>query len=85
MNIRFTKDFVNRAKLLRPAERQKLETKLALFAQNPLHPQLRNHRLKGKWGGYRSIDIGGDIRALYFESGDEAVFDQVGTHSQLYG
>lgn len=71
--------------MLRQAERQKLEVRMVLFAQDISHAQLRNHSLRGKWSGYRSIDITGDVRALYFTVDDEVVFDQIGTHSQLYG
>jgi len=46
---------------------------------------LRDHQLKGKYKQYRSINITGDYRALYLLRGDEAIFDVVDTHSQLYG
>ena len=65
--------------------RKKLQEKIKLFADNPLAPTLRNHALKGKYKEYRSIDITGDVRALYLQQDNEAIFDAVGTHSQLYG
>lgn len=44
--------------------------------------------LKESGGGFRSIDITGDYRALYQEKleGDElvAVFTTIGTHKDLY-
>ena len=60
-----------------------------LFTDNPYHPLLNNHALKGRMEGYRSINITGDWRALYTIKGDGkggeiAVFQTLGTHSQLY-
>ncbi|GAC1388238.1 MAG: hypothetical protein NVS1B7_8360 [Candidatus Saccharimonadales bacterium] len=65
--------------------RSKVIDRITVFSNNPLHASLRNHALKGKYKQYRSIDITGDYRALYLQEADEAIFDVVGTHSQLYG
>lgn len=60
--------------------------RLGVFQKNPFDPQLRNHALKGKYLGYRSIDVTGDWRAAYrLLNNDECVFAFLGTHSQLYG
>lgn len=59
--------------------------RLSLFTQHPYHPLLRNHALKGKYTGYRSIDIRPDLRAIYY--GDETatvVFVMLGSHAELY-
>lgn len=85
MNISYSKDFITQAKKLNPKIRQKLLERVELFVENPLHPTLRNHQLKGKWKDHRSIDITGDVRALYLQRENEAIFDAIGTHSQLYG
>ena len=62
--------------------------KIQLFDQNPIHPLLRNHKLKGKLLGYNSINITGDWRALFTENVEagklKIVFTALGTHSQLY-
>ena len=60
--------------------------RLVIFANDPYNRQLRNHALKGKYLSFRSIDITGDWRALYStkNSGNTAVFELLGTHSQLY-
>lgn len=83
MNISYSKNFVTQAKKLNPTTRQKLLQRVELFSENPLHPTLRNHQLKGKWKDYRSIDITGDVRVLYLQREDEVIFDAIGTHSQL--
>jgi addiction module RelE/StbE family toxin len=85
VTIAYSKSFIKQAKLLNAATRQKLLQRIELFSNNPLDPVLRNHPLKGKYKDYRSIDVTGDIRALYLARGTEAIFDAVGTHSQLYG
>ena len=70
-----------------PKEIQKaLVDRIDLFTNNPYHPLLRNHALKGIYQGHRSINITGDWRALYEEYEDRTIayFTSLGTHSQLY-
>lgn len=81
----YSRLFIKQAKKLNPEARKKLQERIAMFCENPLSPLLRNHPLKGKYKEYRSIDVTGDIRALYLQKDNEAIFDTVGTHSQLYG
>ena len=53
--------------------------------ENPFHSLLNNHALSGKYSGYRSINIGGDLRAIYEPiSLDIAFFIIMGTHPELY-
>lgn len=85
MTIEYTKNFNKQSKKLNPKLRYQLVQRITLFSTNPLDSQLRDHQLKGKYKQYRSIDITGDFRALYILNGEEAIFDIVGTHSQLYG
>ncbi len=85
MTISYSKNFVKQAKKRNPELRKKLLERIEIFSENPLHPSLRNHQLKGKYKEYRSIDITGDMRALYLQKEHEVIFDAVGTHSQLYG
>ncbi len=62
-----------------------VKEKLELFLLDSFHPCLRNHRVKGKYQGYRSIDIRPNLRALYKEvSENEVVFVLLGAHDQLY-
>lgn len=84
--IDFTKGFEKQFKKLPPKSKQKFYIRLEIFKKNPFSPILNNHGLKGKYLGYRSIDIQGDLRALYTIKGDKIViFGFIGTHSQLYG
>lgn len=79
---RFTKDY-NRLDL---KIHRAFEKHLQIFYTNPYQAKLNNHPLKGKWQGYRSINISGDFRAVYkLVSEEEAIFITIGSHSQLYG
>lgn len=61
---------------------------LELFLDNPNHQSLRNHALKGKYAGYRSIDVTDDWRALFkireSKSKTTITFHILGTHAELY-
>ena len=62
---------------------------LELFLEDPHNPFLRNHPLKEKFAGYRSIDVTDNWRAVFKETyaGDRIVitFYLIGTHEALYG
>jgi len=72
-------------KKLSSGEKRKFRARRDLFLEDPFHPLLRNHALKEKYEGYRSIDITGDLRALYELIDDKtAYFVYLDTHSNLY-
>ncbi len=54
------------------------------FLDDPLHPSLNTHPLNGRWMDHWSINITGDIRAIYETRGNAAIFVAIGTHSELY-
>lgn len=85
MDVEFHKQFKKRYELLKPSERVKCDKRLLLFRKDPFHLSLRNHALRGAYAGFRSIDITGDVRAVYEPIGEEyAYFVYLGTHSELY-
>ena len=64
----------------------KFKQRRNLFLENDYTSLLQNHTLAGKYSGFRSINITGDFRAIYYLiEKDLAVFVNIGTHSQLYG
>lgn len=64
---------------------KKFGERLELFVENPYHPQLSNHALGGEWVGCRSINVTGDIRAVFEElDGGDTEFVDIGSHSELY-
>lgn len=85
MKISFHRNFEKQYKRVRKKEQKKLQERLELFLKNPFNSRLCNHPLKGKYADYRSINIAGNIRAIYkFVSEDECIFVVVDTHSNLY-
>jgi addiction module RelE/StbE family toxin len=86
MQVFFHKRFKKQYKKLSQDEKEKFKMRRDLFLKDPFHPVLRNHVLSGKYNGFRSVDITGDLRAVYDEvDTGTAHFIYIGTHSQLYG
>ncbi len=86
MTIRYLPKFKKQYKKLPAKLQRQFDERLRIFINDPTHPQLRVHPLKGKYAGYWSMNISGDLRALYLINGDEIIiFALIGTHSQLYG
>jgi len=86
MRIFFHRNFEKQFGKMSPKVRQQFRRRLVLFAENPFHPHLHDHALKGKFDGYRSINVTGDIRAVYKRLLVEDVeFDAIGSHGELYG
>jgi addiction module RelE/StbE family toxin len=82
LSKRFEKDF---SKLPKPTKK-KVFLVLKKFVEDPLDPSLRSHRLSGRWNNHFSIDVTGDLRAVYVYIKDDVVyFVAVGSHSELYG
>jgi addiction module RelE/StbE family toxin len=86
MTIRYSKKFKKQYAKLTPKLQQKTKDAISLWAINPRDESLRLHQLSGKMKRFHSIDITGDVRALYEVIGGEVyLYQMVGTHSQLYG
>jgi len=86
MEFRYAHSFQKQFKKLPPAVQDKFAERLGLFSEDRTHPLLRVHPLKGKYAGYWSVNVTGDIRALYREDGEDIIlFALIGTHSSLYG
>lgn len=64
---------------------EKFFDRLTLFEKDQSDPVLNNHALKGKYLGYRSINITGDLRAIFKKNNEEAIFVAMDSHSNLYG
>lgn len=61
---------------------------LELFLDDTNHPNLRNHALREKYAGFRSINVTEDWRALFKIRKTKfkivVTFHVLGTHAQLY-
>ena len=85
MRIIFHKDFLKSYGKLRLGEQKRFDKCQRIFIDDPLYQILNNHALKGKYAGYRSINIGGDLRAVFKMLDEEtAVFMDIDTHPNLY-
>lgn len=86
INVLFRKDFEKQLKRLPKKKQDAFFLALDRFFTAPYNLLLHNHSLNGKWKGYRSIDVDGDLRAVYKEFSDNIVrFASIGTHHQLFG
>jgi addiction module RelE/StbE family toxin len=86
MQIRYLPKFKKQYKKLPQKFQEQFDERLKLFLVDPTSPQLRVHPLKGKFAGYWSLNVNGDIQALYLLEGETMViFALIGTHSELYG
>lgn len=85
MIIRFHRNFEKQLGRLKKGEWIRLKERFEIFLADEYNPMLNNHPLKGKYSGYRSINIGGDIRAIYKRDGKNiAIFVALGAHTKLY-
>lgn len=85
MKIDFHKNFSKKLKKMSQKEREKVKQRLVLFLENCYDSSLNNHALKGKYVDYRSINITGDLRAIYkCFSEEEIIFVDIDTHNNLY-
>ncbi len=67
------------------AVQQLFTEKVALFLQDPYHPQLRTHKLRGVLKDFYSFSIDYDLRVIfYFASDNEVIFENIGTHDEVY-
>jgi addiction module RelE/StbE family toxin len=81
LSKQFQKDF---SKLPKRTQEKALLA-LELFMTESTHQSLRVHALRGKWTGHYSLDVSGDVRALYFIIEIDLVrFVAIGSHSELY-
>lgn len=86
MTIQYTPKFKKQYKKLPKKFQKQFDDRLRLFVSDQTSQQLRIHLLKGKFFGYWSMNINGDLRAIYLKKGNAIiVFALIGTHSELYG
>ena len=77
----FLKDYVK----LPGKIQEKFKERRNLFLEDQFHPLLNSHFLKGEYKGCRSINITGNIRAIFIPKDEDiVVFIRVDTHSELY-
>ena len=85
MQIGYSENFLKQQEKALEHVRILLKERIRIFSRDKFDGVLNNHKLMGKMKGLRSINIGGDWRALFVElSSGDVIFKAIGTHSQLY-
>lgn len=85
MKIVFHKHFEKQFKKLSNNQKRAFQERLIIFSENQFHSALHNHPLRGTFKGYRSINIAGDLRAIYKMVKKEIfIFITIDTHDHLY-
>jgi len=86
MNIQYLPKFKKQYKKLPQKFQHQFDVRLNLFLTDSIDPRLRIHPFKGRYPGYWSMNINGDIRALYIIQDETLIiFALIGSHSELYG
>ncbi len=73
MNIQYLPKFKKQYKKLPKEFQAQFDERIRLFMIDPTLPKLRVHPLKGKFAGYWSMNVNGDVRALYIMKGDTLI------------
>jgi len=81
----YHKDFTKSFRKLPSKTREKFKQRQLLLEKEEFDPVLNNHTLNGKWLGYRSINVTGDIRAIFKRDAESVLFVAIDNHSNLYG
>ena len=85
MIIYLHKNFSKKYTRLTKSQKEKFKERKDIFLADEFDPVLNNHALSGKYEGYRSINVTGDIRAIYKKNRtEEVIFVMIGNHSNLY-
>ena len=85
MNIYFHKNFERQYKKLNNKQKTRFKERIAIFLQDKFNPILNNHSLRGKYKGYRSINVAGDLRAIYKRTiKNNIIFIAIDNHNNLY-
>jgi len=86
VTIRYSRKFVKQFAQQPAKVQQAFNARLRIFSEDINDPSLRNHPLKGELTGFYSINVTGDVRAIYeIIDGEIYLYAIIGPLSQLYG
>ncbi len=85
IRIKLHKNFEKSYVKLTEVQKTRFKERRDLFLKDQFNPILNNHALKGGYLGYRSINITGDLRAIFKILGEDVTFVAIDSHSNLYG
>lgn len=84
MEVKFHKNFKKKFKKIPIKVQDLFFERLDLFLRNKFDRTLNNHSVDKVFPNCKSINVGGDHRAIFEDRGDTAVFIAIGTHSDFY-
>jgi addiction module RelE/StbE family toxin len=85
MEVRYSTQFKKQYKKLSKKIRLQFHERLALLMADQDSPQLHIHKLSGEYLGLWSMNVTGEMRAIFDCSyKGVAVFVAIGSHSKLY-
>lgn len=84
MNIIFHKNFKKKYQKSTLKTQKNIKEKIILFQENKFSKSLNNHLLKGKYLGYGSLNVYGDLRIIYKEEKTSIIFVDLDNHNNLY-
>lgn len=87
MNVYLSKNFIKASKKLTKNNlliKEKIKEKIKLFTNNPKHPSLKLHKLKGKMVEDWSFSVEGNIRIILTYIEDGVLLVDVGSHDEVY-
>jgi mRNA-degrading endonuclease YafQ of YafQ-DinJ toxin-antitoxin module len=85
MEFYYSSTFKKQYKKLPVKIREQCKARLDLFALGQNNPQLHIHKLQGGQNGLWSMNVTGDIRAIFDRGYDGVImFEAIGSHSELY-
>ncbi len=80
-----SKKFVKSFKKKDVKIQQQIKIKIRILKEDSLNPILNNHKLKGEYAGFNSINITGDYRLIFeYIDKDTVLLIDIDTHSNLY-
>ncbi|KKT29837.1 MAG: hypothetical protein UW27_C0017G0004 [Parcubacteria group bacterium GW2011_GWA1_44_13] len=84
-SILLHKHFEKRYSKLSKKIREAFKIRKNLFLEDLHSPTLGTHALNGKYKGYQSFNVTGNIRVVYKEEKEDIfLFVDIGTHPELY-
>ncbi len=84
MRVDYSRNFKKQYQTLPKTIREKFKMRLKILLENRNNPQLHRHKLSGPYNNNWSINVTGDIRAVYEQIEDVYLFSAIGSHSELY-
>lgn len=85
MEVIFSKKFSKKYAKLDRGIKDKFILRLDLFLNDPKNPVLNIHNLHGSYGGFFSLNVNADYRAIFrYQDSGNVEFVIIGTHSELY-